>query len=42
VFHRERVNVTREAHTSLIAEYFGVSKTVANLQKYFYWPRMLA
>ncbi len=36
-----RVNVTREAHTSLIAGHFGVSKIVANLQRYFYWPRML-
>jgi hypothetical protein len=37
----ERVNVTREAHTSLIVGHFGVSKIVENLQRYFYWPRML-
>ena len=32
----ERVNVTRDAHTSLIAGHFGVSKIVENLQRYFY------
>ena len=31
----------REAHSSLIAGHFGVSKTVAHLQRYFYWPRMV-
>jgi hypothetical protein len=36
----ERVNVIREAHTSLISGHFGVGKTVAQLWRYFYWPRM--
>ena len=39
--HGERNNNISEAHTSLIAGHFGVGKTVANLQMYFYWPRML-
>lgn len=36
----ERVNVIREAHTSLIVGHFGVGKIVAQIQMYFYWPRM--
>jgi hypothetical protein len=36
----ERINIIREAHSSLIAGHFGVSKTVANLQRYCYWPKM--
>jgi hypothetical protein len=36
----ERVNVIREAYTSLISRHFGVGKTIAQLQRYFYWPRM--
>ena len=36
----ERVNIIREVHTSLIAGYIGVGKTVAQLQRYSYWPRM--
>lgn len=32
----ERVNVTREAHTSIIVGHFSVSKTVENLQRYSY------
>jgi hypothetical protein len=36
----ERVHVIREAHTSLIAGHFGVDKTVAQLQRFCYWPRM--
>jgi hypothetical protein len=36
----ERVNVIREAHTSLISGHFGVGKTIAQLQRYFYWPQM--
>jgi hypothetical protein len=36
----ERVNVIREAHTSLISGHFGVGKTIAQLQRYCYWPRM--
>jgi len=36
----ERINIIREAHSSLIAGHFGVGKTVANLQRFCYWPRM--
>jgi hypothetical protein len=36
----KRVNVIRETHTSLIFENFGVGKTLAHLQRFFYWPRM--
>jgi hypothetical protein len=36
----ERINIIREAHSSLIVGQFGVGKTVANLQRYFYWPKM--
>ena len=36
----ERNSIIREAHTSLIVGHFGVGKTVANLQRYCYWPRM--
>ena len=31
----------REAHSSLIAGHFGVSKMVAHLQRYCYWPHMV-
>jgi hypothetical protein len=36
----ERINIIREAHSSLIAGHFGVGKTVANLQRFCYWPKM--
>jgi hypothetical protein len=36
----ERINIIREAYSSLIAGHFGVGKTVANLQRYCYWPKM--
>jgi len=36
----ERVNIIREAHTSLISGHFGVSKAIAQLQRFYYWPRM--
>jgi len=36
----ERVNIIREEHTSLILGHFGVSKTVVQLQRFCYWPRM--
>jgi hypothetical protein len=36
----ERVYVIRETHTSLISIHFGVGKTIAQLQHYFYWPKM--
>ena len=37
----ERLRNMREADSSLISGHFGVSKTVAHLQKYFYWPHMV-
>ena len=37
----ERLNVIREAHTSVIARHFSVSKTMPHLQRYCYWPCML-
>ena len=30
----------RDTHTSLILGHFGVGKTVAQLQKFCYWPKM--
>jgi hypothetical protein len=36
----ERVNIIREAHSSLIAGHLGVGKIVANLKRYCYWPKM--
>jgi len=36
----ERVNIIREAHTSLISDHCGVSKIVAQLQRLCYWPKM--
>ena len=36
----ERVHVIREAHSSRISGHFGVSKTMAQIQRYCYWPRM--
>ena len=34
------MHVIREAHSSHIARHFGVGKTLAQLQRYFYWPHM--
>ena len=36
----ERVKIIREAHTSLISGHFGVSKIVAQLQRFCDWPKM--
>ena len=36
----ERVKIIQETHTSLISGHFGVSKTVAQLQIFCYWPKM--
>jgi len=36
----ERVKIIREVHTSLISGHFGVSKIVAQLQRFCYWPKM--
>jgi hypothetical protein len=34
------LHLIREAHTSKIVGHFDVGKTVSNLQRYVYWPRM--
>jgi len=36
----ERAKMIWEAHYSRAAGHFGVEKTVAVLQKYFYWPNL--
>jgi hypothetical protein len=36
----ERVKLIWEAHYSWVAGHFGVKKTVAVLQKHFYWPKL--
>lgn len=36
----ERIGLIREAHTSKIAGYFGVEKTLYDLQRYVYWPKI--
>jgi len=36
----EQLQLIREAHTSKVAGHFGVGKTVANLQRYVYWPKI--
>ena len=36
----ERVNVIRDAHTSLIYCHFVVGKIITQLQRYCYWPQM--
>lgn len=40
VLEGERVQLIREAHSSQIYEHFGVGKTMVNLQRYVYWPKM--
>jgi hypothetical protein len=40
VYPKEENQLMREAHTSQIARHFGVRKTIANLQRYVYWPKM--
>ena len=39
--HNERVHLIREGHTSRISGHFGVGKTVAQIQRYSYWPQMI-
>jgi hypothetical protein len=34
------MHVIIEAHTSLISGHFGVGKTIPQLQRFCYWPRM--
>ena len=36
----ERAKLIWEAHYSRVAGHFGTEKTVAVLQKYFYWPKL--
>ncbi|MCY6525139.1 integrase zinc binding domain-containing protein, partial [Actinobacillus pleuropneumoniae] len=36
----ERAKMIWEAHYSRAVGHFGVEKTVAVLQKYFYWPNL--
>ncbi len=36
----ECLQLIREAHTSKVVGHFGVGKTMANLQRYVYWPKM--
>ncbi|KAI5353252.1 hypothetical protein L3X38_006145 [Prunus dulcis] len=36
----DRLQWIREAHTSKVARHFGVEKTLLNLRRYVYWPKM--
>jgi len=36
----ESLHLIREAHASKVAGNFSVGKTMANLQRYVYWPNM--
>lgn len=36
----ERKNIIKEVHTSLIVGNFGVGNTMANLERYFYFPHI--
>jgi hypothetical protein len=36
----ERAKMILEAHYSRMARHFGMEKTVATLQKHFYWPKL--
>jgi hypothetical protein len=36
----EILHLIKEAHTSKVVGNFGVGKTIANLRRYMYWPRM--
>ena len=36
----ERLQLIRKAHISKVVGHFGVGKTMANLQRYVYWPKM--
>ena len=36
----EHTKLIWESHYSRVAGHFGVDKTVAVLQKYFYWPKL--
>jgi len=36
----KRFHLMREEHTSRVTGHFGVTKTMENLQRYVYWPKM--
>ncbi|KAI5350206.1 PREDICTED: Transposon [Prunus dulcis] len=36
----DRLQWIREAHTSKVAGHFGVEKTLWNVRRYMYWPKM--
>ena len=36
----ERLQLIKEAHTSMVVGNFGVGKTMANLHTYVYWTSM--
>ena len=38
----DRLQWIREAHTSRVAGHFGINKTLLNLRRYVFWPRMTA
>ena len=40
VLKGEQLQLIRESQTSKVARKFGVGKTIANLQRYVYWPKM--
>jgi hypothetical protein len=41
VFHQvSKLKLIWEAHYSQVEGHFGVKKTVAMLQKHFYWPKL--
>jgi len=35
-----RPQLIREAHHSKVAGHFGMKKTIAHFQRYFYWPKI--
>nr|ABD63115.1 hypothetical protein 18.t00011 [Asparagus officinalis] len=37
----DRLQWIREAHTSYVQGYFGIQKTLLNLRRYVFWPKML-
>jgi len=36
----EQLQLIGEAHTSMVVGHFGLRKTMANLHRYVYWPKM--
>ena len=37
----DRLQWIREAHTSRVQGHFGIQKTLLNLRRHVFWPRML-